>query len=137
MKVKSLSRVQLLATHGLQPTRLLHPWDFPGKSTGVGCHCLLRFPLHSPAKNFSLLQTLTFSLFDFTVHWAQEQLLLQPLTTNPILPTSHVLMCTYLCEFGLEWRLAQSGYFSIPTVLLQLIQLEHGESFCRSLVFAL
>ena len=27
--------------HGLQPTRLLHPWDFPGKSTGVGCHRLL------------------------------------------------------------------------------------------------
>ena len=27
--------------HGLQPTRLLHPWDFPAKSTGVGCHCLL------------------------------------------------------------------------------------------------
>jgi len=31
--------------HGLQPTRLLHPWDFPGKSTGVGCHCLLRLVL--------------------------------------------------------------------------------------------
>ena len=28
--------------HGLQPTRLLCPWDFLGKSTGVGCHCLLR-----------------------------------------------------------------------------------------------
>ena len=27
---------------GLQPTRLLHPWDSPGKSTGVGCHCFLR-----------------------------------------------------------------------------------------------
>ena len=27
---------------GLQPTRLLCPWDFPGKSTGVGCHCLLQ-----------------------------------------------------------------------------------------------
>ena len=27
--------------HGLQPTRFLHPWDFPGRSTGVGCHCLL------------------------------------------------------------------------------------------------
>ena len=30
--------------HGLQPTRLLCPWDFPGKSTGVGCHCLLWEP---------------------------------------------------------------------------------------------
>ena len=28
--------------HGLQPSRLLRPQDFPGKSTGVGCHLLLR-----------------------------------------------------------------------------------------------
>ena len=28
--------------HGLQPTRLPHPWDSPGKSTGVGCHFLLQ-----------------------------------------------------------------------------------------------
>ena len=28
--------------HRRQPTRLPRPWDFPGKSTGVGCHCLLR-----------------------------------------------------------------------------------------------
>ena len=27
--------------HGLQPTRFLRPWDFPGKSTGVGCNCPL------------------------------------------------------------------------------------------------
>ena len=31
-----------LRPHGLQPTRLLRPWDFLGKSAGVGCHCLLR-----------------------------------------------------------------------------------------------
>ena len=30
-----------LRLHGLQPTRLLRPWDFPGRSTGVECHCLL------------------------------------------------------------------------------------------------
>ena len=34
--------------HGLQRTRLLRPWDFPGKSTGVGCHCLLRWDMAAP-----------------------------------------------------------------------------------------
>ena len=27
--------------HGLSPARLLYPWNFPGKNTGVGCHFLL------------------------------------------------------------------------------------------------
>ena len=31
-----------LRPHELWPTRLLHPWNFPGKSTGVGCHFLLQ-----------------------------------------------------------------------------------------------
>ena len=30
-----------LRPHGLQPARLLCPWNFPGKNTGVGCHFLL------------------------------------------------------------------------------------------------
>ena len=29
--------------HRQQPTRLLHPWDSPGKNTGVGCHFLLQW----------------------------------------------------------------------------------------------
>ena len=29
--------------HGLQSTRILCPWDFPGKNTGVGCHFLLQW----------------------------------------------------------------------------------------------
>ena len=31
-----------LQFYALQFTRLLHPWNFPGKSTGVGCHFLLQ-----------------------------------------------------------------------------------------------
>ena len=46
MKVKSESEVaQSCPTqrpHGLQPNRLLRPWDFPGKNTGVGCHYFLQ-----------------------------------------------------------------------------------------------
>ena len=41
MKVKVLivqSCLTVLQPHGLQPTRLLCLWDFPGKSTGVSCH---------------------------------------------------------------------------------------------------
>ena len=42
--VQSLSRVRLQRPHGLQPARLLCPWDSPGKNTGVGCHFLLQVP---------------------------------------------------------------------------------------------
>ena len=38
----SRSVVSEFATPWTEPTRLLHPWDFPGKSTGVGCHFLLQ-----------------------------------------------------------------------------------------------
>ena len=31
-----------LRPHELQPTRLLCPWNSPGKNTGVGCHFLLQ-----------------------------------------------------------------------------------------------
>ena len=31
-----------LKSHGLQPARLLCPWNSPGKSPGVGCHFLLQ-----------------------------------------------------------------------------------------------
>ena len=37
-----LSHVRLLLPHGLQPTRLLCPWDSPGKYTKVGCHSFLQ-----------------------------------------------------------------------------------------------
>ena len=47
MKVKSESEVTSVVSdsvrhHRQQPTRLLRPWDFPGKNTGVGCHCILQ-----------------------------------------------------------------------------------------------
>ena len=35
---------------GLQPTRPLCPWDPPGKSTGVGCYCLLQVTWYSCPK---------------------------------------------------------------------------------------
>ena len=42
VKVKLLSCVRLFATPWTVPARLLHPWDYLGTSTGVGCHFLLQ-----------------------------------------------------------------------------------------------
>ena len=42
-------------TLGTEPTRLLCPWDFPGKSTGVGCHFLLQGIFSTQGSNLRLL----------------------------------------------------------------------------------
>ena len=42
MKVKTLSPIRLLATPWTAAYQAPPPWDFLGKSAGVGCHCLLR-----------------------------------------------------------------------------------------------
>ena len=41
VQVKSLHRVRLFVIPWTVAQWLLHPWDIPGKSTGMGCHCLL------------------------------------------------------------------------------------------------
>ena len=42
VKVKSFSCVRLLVTPWTAAYQAPLSMDFPGKSTGVGCHCLLR-----------------------------------------------------------------------------------------------
>ena len=55
--------------YGLEPTRLLCPWNSPGKNTGVDCHALLQgiFPT----------QGLNPHLFRF-LHWQADSLPLHP-----------------------------------------------------------
>ena len=38
----------------MQPARLLCPWNFPGKNTGVGCHALLQGIFLTQESNSSL-----------------------------------------------------------------------------------
>ena len=54
-EVKLLSCVDSLQRHGLQPTRLLCPWNFPGKNTEVGCHFLLQGIFPTQGQNPGLL----------------------------------------------------------------------------------
>ena len=55
---------------GLQPTRLLCPWDSPGTNTGAGCHAFLQGIFPTQGSNPGLLQLL---------HWQADSLpLAQP-----------------------------------------------------------
>ena len=65
--------------HGLQPTRLLRPWDFPSKSTGVGCRCLLWCSnstlrhLHKIHENICLTQDLYIKVHKSFIHNMKER----------------------------------------------------------------
>ena len=54
---------------GVYPTRLLCPWDFPGKNTGVGCHSHLQGIFQTQGSNPRLLLLL---------HWQADSLPTEP-----------------------------------------------------------
>ena len=71
----SCSVVSDSAPHGLQPTRLPRPWDFPGKNAGVSCRFLLQVSFPIQGLNLGLLHwpgTL-YRVRRFTV-WATREL---------------------------------------------------------------
>ena len=53
---QSLSLSESLWPHGQQPARLLCPWNFPGKNSGVGCHLLLQGIFLAQGWNLCLLR---------------------------------------------------------------------------------
>ena len=59
-----------LQPRGVKPTRLLCPWDSPGKNIGAGCHALLQGIFPTQRSNPCLLGPL---------HWQGNSLPLNPL----------------------------------------------------------
>ena len=66
---KATQHACMLSMHGLQPPRLLYPWNFAGKTTGVGCHFILQKIFLNQGSNPSLLHLL---------HWQADSLPLAP-----------------------------------------------------------
>ena len=75
----------LTPTHRLLPARLLCPWDFPGKNTGVGCHFHLQGIFLTQESNPCFL------------HWQMGSLLLRyqfsSVQSSPVTQS-----CTTLCD---------------------------------------
>ena len=68
--IMSNSATPWTVPHGLYPTRLLCPWNSPGKNTEVGCHFLLQGIFLTQALNTYLLHLL---------HWWVDSLPLSQL----------------------------------------------------------
>ena len=108
-----------LTPHGLWPTRLPCPWNFPGKNTGMGCHFLLQ----------GILEGLNLCLM-FLLHWQIGSLPAEPLrkTGND---KNHVytLFCLSLCQL-IDRRAhypLQSLYQSqdVDTIIIPILQISH------------
>ena len=104
--------------HGLQPTRLLRPWDFPGKSTGVGCHCLLRVKQLPSNKN------------KFPTRWHTWRTgpsnTAEASTTELTLRFSSVQLLSRVQLFATPWTAARQASLSITNSqsLLKLMSIE-------------
>ena len=81
--IQSLSHIDSFATHGLQPARLLYPWDFPGKN-GVGGHFLLQRISSTQGSN------------PCPLHWQGDSLPLSHLG-SPYLPYCPLLFFRCIC----------------------------------------
>ena len=70
--------------HGLQPARLLCPWDFPGRDTGVCYHFLLQGIFLTQGSNRCLL------------HWQADSLPLNHLGSPHTVVVKCVCVCVYI-----------------------------------------
>ena len=126
--------------HRRQPTRLFCPWDSPGKSTGLGCHCLLQcMKVKSESEVTQSCPTLSdpmdCSLPGSSVHGIfQARVLLRKaflsflvilwnsafrclyLSFSPLLFAS--LLFTAICQASLDSHFAFLHFFSMGMVLI-------------------
>ena len=115
-----------LRPHALLPTRLLCPWDFPGKKTGVGCHFLLQGIFPTQGLNLGLLSL---------VYWQVDYLLLSHhgspcLTLFPSKAQMQILICNCYAE-GIHYCCCSCSVTQ-SCLTLQPHGLQHARFSCPS-----
>ena len=136
--------------HGLQPTRLLHPWDFPGKSTGVGCHLpsltkrrgqINSFNKRSLQFSCSVMSdsvTPCFAACQASLSITNSWRLLKLMSIEAVTPSSHLILC---CPFSFcPQSFPASGSFPVSQFLVSggpsdlhmyLLGVRHFSRHCR------
>ena len=130
-----------------QPTRLPHPWDSPGKNTGVGCHFLLqcvKVKSLSPVRLFKNPWTVTYQAppstgFSKQEYWSGLPLPYPTLSTRPS-QTTHEMVPTLSTLHTLSHlHLSPSDVFELVSLLiahlLQEYKLHEDRSFFGSWLY--
>jgi len=95
--------------HGLQPTRLLYPWDFPGRNTGVGCHSIVFLYFFALIFEEGFLFSLLALLCNSAFQWIY-------LTFSPLPLTS--LFLPAICKPSSDNHFAFLHFFFLGMVLI-------------------
>ena len=72
---KSFQSSPTVQPHRLKPSRLLCPWDSPGKNTGMGCHSLLQGVFPKGIQLVSLMSNPHWQAGSFTTSTTMEALI--------------------------------------------------------------
>ena len=121
-----------LRPHGLQPTRLLCPWDSPGKNTGVGCHFpLLCMKVKSESEFTQSCLTLSdpmdCSPLGSSVHGIfQARVLVKTVQTLSRMNWQYLVPSRYLLRYLLKFKWACNN----TSLLME--QGKSGKIFCKS-----
>ena len=95
--------------HGLKPTRLLYPWNFPGKNIGMGSHSLLERIFQTQGLNPGLLHC----------RWILYHLShMNPFQVPPMelfSPFSSVQSLSHVRLFATPWTAALQASYPSPT----------------------
>ena len=114
-----------LQPHGLQPIRLLCPWNSPGKNDEVGCHFLLQGIFLTQGWNPHLLCLLNQQVDSLPLNHLGSLLLI----ASPSLISYSNLMYLYMLNIMVITQ-CQKGVLKFPTVYFNIVLASLSGNFC-------
>ena len=119
LSVQSLSGILLFVTSWSVATRLLCPWNFPGKNTRVGCHFLIQgtFPTQESYLHLSLL-----------LHWQVDSL---PLHLFQYISIYSVLNFNTKYHFTILFSLSISLLWPLQSLLTRKVKITKSIEFIQ------
>ena len=128
----SVSRVCSLRPHRLWPTRLLCPWNSPGKNAGVSCNFLLQGIFLTQGLNPQLLYLLHWQMGSSPLYHQGSPTVCEGFTTNVCITSyfSRETLClgTFYLQNPLNLMLSDTCKFKLAEIMQNI---KHTRVWCK------